>query len=78
MSPTCQVTGCDVVARLETDHRLDWADTHMTLLEWLERMCTAHHDKKTYEGWALVAGKGKRDMVPPDDPRHPKNQDPGG
>ncbi|HEX2699418.1 MAG TPA: hypothetical protein VHM89_04340 [Acidimicrobiales bacterium] len=50
----------------------------MTLLEWLERMCTAHHDKKTYEGWALVAGKGKRDLVPPDDPRHPKNQTPGG
>ncbi|MGI8684026.1 MAG: hypothetical protein ACR2MO_02810, partial [Acidimicrobiales bacterium] len=73
-SPTCVVLGCDAVARLETDHRVDWADTHMTWLEWLERLCECHHDKKTYDGWALVAGTGKRAMVPPGDPRHPRNQ----
>jgi len=60
--------------RLETDHRVDWADTHVTWLEWLERLCECHHDKKTHQGWALVAGTGKRPMVPPDDPRHPRHQ----
>jgi len=35
------------------------------------RIRDGHHDKKTYDGWALVAGSGKRPMVPPDDPRHP-------
>ena len=45
----------------------------MTLLAWLDRLCEGHHDKKTYDGWALVAGTGKRAMVPPDDPRHPRH-----
>lgn len=73
LAPTCRVLGCDVAARLEYDHRHDWADTHITLLEWIDRLCEGHHDKKTYDGWALVAGTGKRPMVPPDDPRHPRH-----
>jgi len=73
LSPACTVTGCDVTARLETDHRVDWADSHLTLLEWLDRLCESHHDKKTYDGWALVAGTGKRPMVAPEDPRHPRH-----
>lgn len=28
---------------------------------------------KTRHGWALVEGKGKRPLVPPDDPRHPRH-----
>src|SRR5690242_19941374 len=28
---------------------------------------------KTHHGWALVDGHGKRPMVPPDDPRHPRH-----
>ena len=38
----------------------------------LDPLCDPDHDLKTYEGWALVEGKGKRPMVPPDDPRHPR------
>lgn len=82
LAPTCRVEGCDATVRLEDDHRHDWADTHVTLLAWLDRLCGAHHDRKTYEGWALVAGTGKRPMVPPEDPRHPRhspgNDDGGG
>ena len=37
-------------------------------------LCDHDHHLKTYYGWALVEGTGKRAMVPPDDPRHPKNK----
>ena len=38
------------------------------------QLCGHHHDLETLFGWALVVGEGKRPMVPPDDPRHPKNK----
>jgi len=72
---TCIVEGCDRTHR-EVDHREDWAKTKHTRLDELEPPCDLHHDLKTYDGWALVEGKGKRPMVPPDDPRHPNNKPP--
>ena len=70
--PTCAADGCSTRAEfLETDHRVDWARTHYTLLELLDRLCRHHHRLKTVAGWALVEGKGKRPFVPPSDPRHP-------
>jgi len=30
--PECTVLGCSAQSRLQTDHRHDWADTHMTVL----------------------------------------------
>ena len=69
--PTCAVAGCNALARLEVDHRVEWAASHFTLLELLDRLCPAHHHLKTTEGWSLVEGKGKRDFVPPGDARHP-------
>jgi hypothetical protein len=71
----CIVEGCDRTHR-EVDHRDDWADTHHTRLDELDLPCDDHHDLKTYHGWALVEGVGKRPMVPPDDPRHPNNKPP--
>ena len=71
-SPTCTVSGCNGV-RVEVDHRVPFAETHHTRLDECDPLCGCHHDRKTYEGWALVAGTGKRPMVPPDDPRHPNN-----
>jgi len=71
--PTCAVEGCNSLAFLETDHREDWANTHATLFELLDRFCGHHHDLKTRQNWALVEGRGKRAFVPPDDPRHPRN-----
>ena len=72
-SPTCVVEGCSRT-HTEIDHREDFARTRHTTLSELEPMCDPHHDRKTYEGWALVPGKGKRPLVPPDDPRHPNHQ----
>jgi len=42
------------------------------MLELLDRLCRYHHRLKTTKGWALVEGSGKRDFVPPEDPRHPR------
>ena len=72
-SPGCEVLGCTRTARIENDHHEDWADTHTTRLGQLRRLCEHHHDLKTYEGWALLDGEDQP-MVPPDDPRHPKNK----
>lgn len=74
--PTCVAEACHSLARLQVDHRHDWADTRVTLLPWLDRLCTHHHDLKTRQGWQLVEGHGKRPMVPPDDPRHPSRAGP--
>jgi hypothetical protein len=71
--PTCAVEGCSAPAR-QWDHRDDWSKTHRTAFDGLDGYCCHHHDKKTYEGWALVEGVGKRAFVAPDDPRHPNNR----
>jgi len=71
--PTCAVEGCNSLAYLEVDHRADWSQTHVTVLEWCDRHCSHHHYLKTAENWSLVEGHGKRAFVPPDDPRHPRN-----
>jgi hypothetical protein len=70
-SPGCTVVGC-WRTRTENDHRAPWAQTRHTRLGELDPLCVYHHDLKTRSGWALVEGTGKRPMVPPDDPRHPK------
>ena len=46
---------------------------HVTVLELLYRLCRYHHRLKTTKGWALVEGTGKRNFVPPHDPRHPRH-----
>lgn len=71
-NPICSVAGCNVTEGLQTDHRLDWSRSRITLLRLLDRLCAYHHRLKTVEGWALVAGAGKRDFVGPDDSRHPE------
>lgn len=78
-SPTCVVEGCSRTI-IEHDHRTgaEFKDTQHTRLDELDQVCPGHHDLHTYGGWALVAGTGKRPMVPPDDPRHPRNTGPPG
>jgi hypothetical protein len=75
-SPMCDVAGCGRVHRLEIDHKVEWAKTKHTKLEELQRLCEHHHDMKTRFGWKLVEGTGPRPMVPPEDPRHPRNRPP--
>jgi len=71
-SPGCCVTSCARMAGIEIDHRIDWAHTHHTVLDELQRCCDHHHDLKTHHGWATIRlPDGTIDMVPPTDPRHP-------
>jgi hypothetical protein len=69
--PTCAVAGCSARAKLQRDHREDWARTRFTLFDLLDLLCGFHHGLKTTQGWGLVEGRGKRAFVPPDDSRHP-------
>jgi hypothetical protein len=73
-SPECDRLGCTRTQRLQIDHDIGWTNTHTTRVDDSNRLCDHDHDLKTYYGWALVEGTGKRPMVPPDDPRHPKNK----
>lgn len=68
----CSVEGC-ARTRVEIDHRIPYAQTRHTRLDECDPLCTHHHRRKHRDGWALVEGTGKRPMVPPGDPRHPKN-----
>jgi Domain of unknown function (DUF222) len=70
-NPSCTVQGCSRT-RIEFDHRDPWANTHHTRLDELDPLCKFHHDQKTHLGYALIPGTGKRPIVPPNDPRHPK------
>ena len=76
LSPECTRLGCTRTQRLENDHREEWVKTKHTRLDELDPLCGHDHDLKTYLGWALIDGTGKRPMVPPDDPRHPKYRAP--
>jgi hypothetical protein len=71
--PTCAAEGCGTRAMfLQTDHREDWARTHVTVVDLLDRLCKFHHGLKTYQDWRLADGSGKRPFVPPDHPLHPR------
>lgn len=71
-NPVCCVQGCNRVRRLEWDHRQPWAQVRQTVLANLDGPCEFHHARKTRDGWELVQGTGRRPMVPPSDPRHPR------
>ncbi|MGQ0830043.1 MAG: DUF222 domain-containing protein [Microthrixaceae bacterium] len=76
-NPTCTVEGCSRTI-IEHDHRTgaEFKHTRHTRLDELDPVCGGHHDLHTHHGWALIHGKGKRPMVPPDDPRHPDRRQP--
>jgi hypothetical protein len=72
ISPTCTARGCTNL-NCEVDHETGYALTRDTKLGDLDPLCRYHHRLKTLLGWALVAGHGPRDLVPPTDARHPGN-----
>ena len=76
--PVCAREGCGRTVGLEYDHRTNWSDTHRSVASDADRLCDHDHDLKTRHGWALVEGSGVRPMVPPHDPRHPRNHGTGG
>ena len=74
--PTCAAAGCSQSARLQRDHREDWARTKVTIFDLLDLLCPFHHGLKTRKGWMLVEGTGKRAFVAPEHPRHPQHAPP--
>ncbi len=72
-SQGCSVEGCAGTS-VEIDHRIPYAQTGHTRLDELDPLCKHHHDRKHHDGWAFLEGSGNRRMVPPGDPRHPKNR----
>jgi hypothetical protein len=74
--PTCAAEGCSQSARLQRDHREDWAKTKVTIFDLLDLLCPFHHGLKTTKGYGLVEGRGKRAFVPPEDERHPQHAPP--
>ena len=75
----CQRIDCTRTERLENDHREEWHKVRETRLDNLDPLCPHEHWLKTYEGWSLVEGKGRRAFVPPDDPATPRtNRDDNG
>ncbi len=75
-SHLCTREGCARSQRLENDHGPEWRKTKHTRVDELDPVCNHDHDLKTNRGWDFVNGKGRREMVPPDDPRHPKYRPP--
>ena len=75
-SRMCTRDCCTRTERLENDHGPEWRETKHTRLDELDRVCGPDHDLKTNHGWDFVRGKGRRPMVPPTDPRHPKYRAP--
>lgn len=70
-SPRCTNSLCSHTLQIQHDHRRPWTEVHETTLDNLDRLCGPCHKRKTHDGWALVEGKGRRPLVPIDDPRHP-------
>jgi hypothetical protein len=72
----CVVEGCHAHRVLDYDHRDDWAATHYTVADGIDRLCSHHHGLKTRANWALIGSGPKRPFVPPSDPRHPRHKPP--
>ena len=73
--PKCANVACSSMF-VQLDHREPWANNQRTKLDNLDPLCGHDHDLKTYNGWSLIEGTGRRAFVPPDDPRHPRNKPP--
>ena len=72
----CMRERCGHTARLQYNHAYDfeYCKTKHTRVDETEPLCDPDHELQTRHGWSLVVGTGRRPMVPPDDPRHPKNR----
>jgi hypothetical protein len=73
--PKCANIECSSMF-VQLDHRVPWATTKHTRLDELDPLCLHDHALKTNHGWALEDGSGRRALVGPDDPRHPRNKPP--
>jgi hypothetical protein len=63
--PTCGVKGCANDQFLEVDHVVPIAEGGRTELANAWRICSHHHQLKTYFSWKVVGEPGNWDLVPP-------------
>ena len=70
--PVCGVTGCDNQYFLQIDHIVAIVDHGPTDIGNTWRICSHHHDLKTYCGWVVIGDGDSRTLVPPDDPEPPE------
>ena len=61
----CTRLGCGATDKLQVDHRVEWSTINVTELVNLDWLCPHDHRLKTYDGWQLEPGTGKRTMHPP-------------
>jgi hypothetical protein len=64
--PSCGVIGCVQKDFLQIDHILPVEDGGETNVENTWRLCTHHHDLKTYAGWVVVGTGESRTLVAAD------------
>jgi hypothetical protein len=69
--PTCGVKSCANDQFLEVDHVVPIAEGGRTEHANTWRICSHHHQFKTYFGWKVIGEPGNWDLVPPDDPDPP-------
>jgi hypothetical protein len=72
----CTNLGCPNTRNLQVDHRVPWAEIHLTELVNLDPYCPPCHYLKTHQGWAPEPGTGRRRLLPPDHPEHPDRAPP--
>jgi Domain of unknown function (DUF222)/HNH endonuclease len=63
--PACGVESCANDLFLEVDHVVPIAEGGRTELANAWRICSHHHQLKTYFGWKVVGEPGNWDLVPP-------------
>ena len=70
----CSNQACNRTIGIQIDHRTPYAHHPVTKLDNLDPLCTTCHDLKTHHHWQLETGTGRRRLLPPDHPDHPKNR----
>ena len=73
----CTNVGCNRTVGIQIDHRTPYATDPVTKLDNLDPLCSGSggcHDLKTHHGHELEPGTGRRRLLPPDHPDHPRNR----
>jgi hypothetical protein len=63
--PVCAVPGCHASLNLEIDHIIPFAQGGPTTLDNTVRLCSFHHDQKTYDGYTITGRPGHWQWHPP-------------
>jgi hypothetical protein len=74
----CQNITCNRTIGIQIDHRVPYGTDPITELHNADPLCTPDHILKTHHGHELEPGTGRRRLLPPDHPDHPRNHPPGG